>query len=98
MGLVVFQADGRMMAVLCDGRSELPAGEARQFMAYAGNYNFDGTTLSTRVDVSSDASRIGGDQMRSVRFEGGDVVLAPPRRLYAGIMQQQELVWERVDG
>ena len=42
MGLVVFQADGRMMAVLCDGRTELPPGEPRQFMSYAGNYTFDG--------------------------------------------------------
>ena len=84
MGLVTFQADGRMMAVLCDGRASLD-GEPRQFMSYAGNYTFDGTTLSTRVDASSDASRIGGDQVRTVRFEnGGAMVLAPPRRLYAG--------------
>jgi excinuclease ABC subunit B len=55
-----------------------------------------GETLSTRVDASSDASRIGGDQVRSVRFENGDLVLAPPRRLYAGIMQHQELVLERL--
>ena len=71
MGLVVFQADGRMMAVLCDGRRGAAGGEPRQFMSYAGNYTFDGTTLSTRVDASSDASRVGGDQVRSVRFENG---------------------------
>ena len=29
MGLVTFQADGRMMAVLCDGRTEMPSGETR---------------------------------------------------------------------
>ena len=96
MGLVVFQADGRMMAVLCDGRLALPEGEPRQFMSYAGNYTFDGQTLSTRVDASSDASRVGGDQVRHVRFENGLMVLAPPRRLYAGVMQHQELAWERI--
>jgi len=96
MGLVIFQADGRMMAVLCDGRRELSAGEPRQFMSYAGNYTFDGTTLSTRVDASSDASRVGGDQVRTVTFESGKMVLAPPRRLFAGVMQHQELEWERV--
>jgi Lipocalin-like domain len=97
MGLVTFQADGRMMAVLCDGRATLD-GEPRQFMSYAGNYTFDGTTLSTRVDASSEASRIGGDQVRTVRFENnGTMVLAPPRRLYAGLMQHQELTWERVN-
>ena len=96
MGLVVFQAGGRMMAVLCDGRPSLAPGEPRQFMSYAGNYTFDGTTLSTRVDASSDATRVGGDQTRTVRFEGGLMVLAPPRRLYAAVMQHQELVWERI--
>jgi Lipocalin-like domain len=95
-GLVTFQDDGRMMCVLCDGRAELPAGEPRQFMSYAGNYTFDGSTLLTRVDASSDQSRVGGDQVRAVRFEDGNMVLAPPRRLYAGLMQHQELVWERV--
>lgn len=96
MGLVIFHADGRMMTVLCDGRRGLSTGEPRQFMSYAGNYTFDGTTLSTRVDASSDASRVGGDQLRTVRFENGRMVLAPPRRLFAGVMQHQELVWERV--
>lgn len=96
MGLVTFQADGRMMAVLCDGRSEMPGGEQRAFMSYAGNYTFDGATLSTRVDASSDASRVGGDQVRNVRFENGRMVLAPPRRMFAGVMQHQELTWERV--
>ena len=95
-GIVSFQADGRMVCVLCDGRAELPPGEPRQFMSYAGNYTFDGTTLSTRVDASSDVNRIGGDQVRKVRFENDGMVLAPPRRLFAGVMQQQELYWERV--
>jgi hypothetical protein len=94
MGLVTFQADGRMLAALCDGRAQLV--EPRQFVAYAGNYRFDGETLVTRVDASSDASRIGGDQVRKVRFEDGRMVLAPPRRLFAGSMQHQELTWERV--
>jgi len=95
-GVVCFQADGRMYCVLCDGRAELPPGEPRQFMSYAGHYTFDGTTLSTRVDASSDASHIGGDQVRNVRFENNGMTLAPPRRFYAGVMQHQELFWERI--
>ena len=71
-------------------------GEERVFVSYAGNYTFDGETLSTRVDAASDPSRIGGDQVRKVRFENGGMVLAPPRRLFANIWQHQELFWERV--
>ena len=96
MGLVVFRSDGRMLTVLCDSRAALPPDEARQYMSYAGNYRFDGSTLTTRVDASSDASRVGGEQVRKVRFEDGRLVLNPPRRLWAGIMQHQELTWERV--
>jgi hypothetical protein len=95
-GVVCFEPDGRMFCVLCDGRRELPPSESRQFMAYAGNYTFDGTILSTRVDASSDVSRIGGDQVRTVRFENGGIVLAPPRRLYRGSMQHHELFWVRI--
>ena len=96
-GVSCFQADGRMYSVICDGRPAMQAGETRQFVAYAGNYTFDGATLSTRVDAASDPARIGGDQVRKVRFEDGGMVLAPPRRLWAGVMQRQELFWERVD-
>ncbi len=95
-GVVCFEPSGRMYCVLCDGRTDLPPGEARQFVSYAGNFTFDGTTLSTRVDASSDPGRIGGDQVRTVRFEDHHMVLAPPRRLYAGVMQRQELLWERI--
>jgi hypothetical protein len=85
-----------MYSIICDGRNDLPTGEERVFISYTGNYTFDGDTLSTRVDAASDASRIGGDQVRKVRFENGGMVLAPPRRLFANVMQHQELFWERV--
>jgi hypothetical protein len=95
-GVVCFQTDGRMYSVICDGRTTLAEGEERVFVSYTGNYTFDGDTLSTRVDAASDADRIGGDQVRKVRFEHGGMVLAPPRRLFANVMQHQELSWERV--
>jgi hypothetical protein len=31
MGLVTLNADGRMMAVLCDGRADLPEGTRRDY-------------------------------------------------------------------
>jgi len=95
-GVLCFEPDGRMFCVMCDGRTELPQGEPRQFMSYAGNYVFDGSTISTRVDASSDPARIGTDQVRQVRFVEGGIVLAPPRRLWAGAMQRHELFWERI--
>ena len=97
MGLVTLNGDGRMMAVLCDGRATLPDGTTRDYASYCGNYTFDGKTLVTRVDASSAARiAIGGDQVREVRFEGGRMVLVPPASPVNGVMQQREVYWERI--
>ena len=64
-GLLVFYADKRMMSVLCDGRSRLPAGESvREYNSYCGNYDYDGKTLVTHVDASADPGRVGGQDRR----------------------------------
>ena len=96
MGRVVFNADGRMMAVLCDGRPSLPDGTTRDYASYCGNYTFDGSRLVTRVDAASDPARIGTDQVRDVRFEGQHMILRPPPRPGAGGPEQREITWERI--
>lgn len=96
MGRATFNVDGRMMAVLCDGRPTLPEGTAREYGSYCGHYTFDGTRLVTRVDAASDPTRIGSDQVRDVRFEGELMVLRPPLRAYAAGPEQRELWWEKI--
>lgn len=96
IGRVTFTAEGRMQAVVSDGRKEMPAGVARDYSSYAGNYTFDGARLVTRVDAASDPSRVGGDQVRGVRFEGELVVLTPPPRQSAGKEEYRELTWQRL--
>ena len=96
IGRVTFTADGRMQAVVCDGRKELPPGIARDYSSYAGNYTFDGSKLVTRVDAASDPSRVGGDQVRGVRIEGDLVVLTPPPRDKGGAQEYRELTWQKI--
>jgi hypothetical protein len=97
MGRVVLDAGGRMMAVVCDGAVELPAGTKREYSSYCGNYTFDGTTLVTKVDACSDQSRFNSDQVRGVRFEDELMVLRPPLRAYGdGKEEQRELYWEKI--
>lgn len=87
-GLVSFQGNGRMMCVLCDGRDELPSGQpSREYNSYIGTFEFDGTTLVTRVDGSSNPGWVGGEQVRTVQFEGDRIVLRNGRRT---------LEWERL--
>jgi hypothetical protein len=98
MGVTVFSANNRMIAVLCDARPVLAGEEAeREYSSYCGTYTFDGSTLVTRVDCASDPSRVGTDQVRRVCFDGGRLVLMPPPRPWRGVMQHRELFWERVD-
>jgi len=96
MGLVSLTADGRMMAVLVDGRAKLPDDARREYSSYCGNYTFDGSTLITTVDAASDPSRLGGQQVRKVRFDGERMILVPPELDRDGVKIHRELVWERI--
>lgn len=96
MGRVIFDADGRMMAVLCDGRRELPPGAPREYSSYCGNYTFDGQRLVTEVDASSDANRLTGNQVREVSFEGGTMVFRHTTRRADGRLVRREMSWEKI--
>jgi hypothetical protein len=96
MGLVTLAADGRMMAVLCDGRTTLPAGTKREYSSYCGNYTFDGSTLITVVDANSNPARFTAPQVRKVRFEEDRMILMPPVTELNGVTITRELAWERI--
>ena len=96
MGRVMFNAEGRMMAVTCDGRPQLAAGTVRAYSSYCGNYTFDGSRLITRVDAASDRSRIGSDQVREVSFAGDRMILRPPPRQGEAGEEYREITWERI--
>jgi hypothetical protein len=96
MGLVTLTSDGRMMAVLVDGRATLPEGTSRQYSSYCGNYTFDGSTLTTVVDANCDPVRFTAPQVRKVRFEGERMVLTPPTSEIGGVKVTRELTWERI--
>jgi hypothetical protein len=96
MGLVTLTDDGRMMAVLVDGRATLPEGTPRQYSSYCGNYRFDGSTLTTIVDANCDPARFTAPQVRKVRFEGERMVLTPPPADVNGVKVTRELTWERI--
>jgi len=96
MGIVTLTRDGRMMAVLCDGRATLPEGPKREYASYCGNYTFDGSTLTTIVDANSDPARFTAPQVRKVRFEGDRMILVPPVVEVNGAKVTRELAWERI--
>ncbi len=98
MGRVTFNGDGRMMAVLCDGRRSVPDSGKREYSSYCGNYTFNGKQLITRVDAAADPARMSTDQVRDVSFEGELMVLRPPLRAYMRQAEQRVLYWEKISG
>jgi hypothetical protein len=96
MGRVTLNADGRMIAVLCDGSVTLPDGARREYTSYCGEYTFDGKQLITKCDSASDPARINTDQVRDVTFEGDLMVLRPPVRVVDGVVQRRVLHWEKI--
>lgn len=96
MGRVTLNADGRMIAVLCDGRVTIPDGERREYTSYCGEYTFDGQQLITKCDSASEPSRVNTDQLRDVSFDGDIMILQPPVRVIDGVVQQRLLRWEKI--
>jgi hypothetical protein len=96
MALLSLRRDGRMISVLCDSRASIPSGEERDYTSYCGKYEFDGYTLTTRVDACSDPARFGTDQVRQVRMDGNLLVLQPPPREKNGKTEHREMFWEKI--
>ena len=96
LGQIVFTAEGRMLAALCNGDTEVEDESGRGYSSYGGVYTLRGTTLITAVDIASDPRRIGGEQVREAYLDGDRLKLRPPLRLYNGMKQQRELLWERI--
>lgn len=92
MGSLVLNGKGRMMAVLCDGRPQLPPDVKREYASYCGNFVIEGDQLITTVDAALIPERIGGQQRRRFELTGDVLVLYPPRRA-DGV--QRRLEWHR---
>ena len=95
-GRLTLGADGRMMAVLCDGTVMMGDGRTREYLSYCGNFTYDGRQLITKVDAASDPARLNTEQVRDVSFEDDLMLLRPPLSAYRGNLEHRVLVWEPI--
>ena len=95
-GRLTLGADGRMMAVLCDGTKTMGVGRTREYLSYCGNFTYDGCQLITKVDAASNLARLNTEQVRDVSFEDDLMLLRPPQSAYRGNLEQRVLVWEPI--
>jgi Lipocalin-like domain len=104
-GLLTYSA-GRVFAMISyDSRKSLSAGggnpeeqaEAfKTFLAYAGRYTFNGDKVTHHVEVSSIQNYVGKDLVRTVKFQGDQIVLVTPPTRINGEIQTIELIWQRL--
>ncbi len=112
IGFLTYTASGRMSAVITAASRKLSAASVaeapleeqaalmRSAIAYAGTYRLTDTGVTHRVEVATDPSLMGKDQIRYTKFEGKRLtVTGPPiRTVGAPNPMVLQLVWERIEG
>ena len=106
MGLLTYSGDGRVTAVISfGGRKSLPFGggtleeqaEAfKTFLAYAGRYTLSGDKVIHHIEISSIQNYVDKDLVRTVKFQGDQLILVTPPTSMNGKMQTLELIWQRL--
>ncbi len=105
-GLLTYSGDGRVTAVISfGGRKSLPFGggtleeqaEAfKTFLAYAGRYTLSSDKVIHHIEISSIQNYVDKDLVRSVKFQGDQLILVTPPTSVNGKMQTLELIWQRL--
>jgi len=105
-GLLTYTEDGRVSVVISHGgRRPLPplatmeqhADAFNTFLAYAGKYTISGGEIIHSVEISSIQNYVGKDLVRTVKFQGDQIILATPPTPIKGKTRIIELIWERLD-
>ncbi len=105
-GFLSYTAEGRVTAVISyGGRKPLPFGggnleeqaEAfKTFLAYAGRYALNGEKVTHHIEVSSIENYVNKELVRSVKFQGDQIILVTPPTPVNGKIQTVELIWKRL--
>jgi hypothetical protein len=108
-GILTYTGDGRVSALVSyAGRkplsfgAETPALQAEQaeafktFLAYGGRYTLNGDKVNHHIEISSIQNFVGKDLVRTVKFQGDQIVLTTPPTPVNGKIQIIELIWKRL--
>jgi len=109
VGFLTYTADARVSALISYGGRKLlsigggalasmeeQAEAFKTFLAYAGRYALSGDTVTHHVEISSIQNYVGKDLVRSVKFQGDQIILVTPPTLVNGKVQTVELIWQRL--
>ena len=110
VGFLTYTEDGRVTALISHGGRKLlsigakpPAlleeqAEAfKTFLAYAGRYSLTGDKVIHSIEISSIQNYVNKELVRTVEFDGDQIVLVTPPTMVNGKIQTIELVWKRLE-
>ena len=110
MGFLTYTEDGRVTALISyGGRKPLSIGaklpvlleeqaEAfTTFLAYGGRYRLSGDNVIHSVEISLIQNYVNKELVRSIKFQGDQIVLVTPPTVINGKLQTFELVWQRLE-
>lgn len=93
VGLGVYTVEGFVSAQLM---RRAPRTDDRQdYIAYAGRWSSDGTSVSHHVDLALHDGWVGTTLVRTVTLDPGRLVLEPPATERAGVTFRAVLTWTR---
>jgi Lipocalin-like domain len=90
--------DGRKSLSAGGGSPEEQAEAFKTFLAYAGRYTLQDDKVIHHVEISSIQNYVDKDLVRSVKFQGDQIVLVTPPTRINGKFQIVELIWQRLPG
>ncbi len=106
VGFLTYTGDGRVTAMIGFGERESlsfgggtleeQAAAFKTFLAYAGWYRLTGDKVTHHIELSSIPNYVGKDLVRSVKFEGNQIILVTPPTPVNGKTQTVELIWQRL--
>jgi hypothetical protein len=108
-GFLTYMVDGRVTALISyGGRKSISMGgdalslmeeqaEAfKTFFAYAGTYTVNDDKVTHHIEISSIQNYVNRDLIRTVRFQGDQIILVTPPTMVNGKIQTLELIWQRL--
>lgn len=69
----------------------------KTFLAYGGRYRLSGDKVIHSIEISSIQNYVNKELVRSVKFQGNQIVLTTPPTMVNGKMQTIELGWQRLE-
>jgi hypothetical protein len=108
LGLLTYTKNERVTALISyGGRKSLSGPVApleeqaeafKTFFAYGGRYILSGDKVTHHIEISSIQNYVGRDLVRSVKFQGDQLILVTPPTPVDGKVQTVELIWQRLPG